>query len=136
MALIFCGTTPLISLFAFFFFTFKYYIDKYNLTFVYTKEFEGGGVIKKQVLPFMIFSIYIFQLINIGFFATRFGDTYFKGGMVFVVLQSLVLLFVNIHYNTKKKKAREQLSKIEEMRAADNLENYDAESNLVSEEGA
>jgi len=42
------------------FFAIKYFIDKYNLTFVYNKEFEGGGVIKKQVLPFMLFSIYFF----------------------------------------------------------------------------
>jgi hypothetical protein len=60
MGLIFAGTMPLISVFAMLFFVIKYYIDKYNLTFVYNKEFEGGGVIKKQVLPFMLFSIYLF----------------------------------------------------------------------------
>ena len=42
------------------FFTVKYWIEKYNLTFVYNREFEGGGVIKKQVLPFMILGIYLF----------------------------------------------------------------------------
>lgn len=47
MGLIFCGTMPLISIFAMLFFSIKYYIDKYNLTFVYNKEFEGGGAIKK-----------------------------------------------------------------------------------------
>jgi hypothetical protein len=60
MALIFTGTMPLISIFAMLFFSLKYFIDKYNLTFVYNKEFEGGGVIKKQVLPYMLFSIYFF----------------------------------------------------------------------------
>jgi len=60
MGLIFSGTTPLISIFSMLFFAIKYFIDKYNLTFVYNKEFEGGGVIKKQVLPFMLFSIYFF----------------------------------------------------------------------------
>lgn len=60
IGLIFCAIVPLISIFALFFFAFKYYVDKYNLTFVYNKEFEGSGVIKKNVLPFTIFSIYIF----------------------------------------------------------------------------
>jgi len=60
MGLIFSGTDPLISIFSMLFFAIKYFIDKYNLTFVYNKEFEGGGVIKKQVLPFMLFSIYFF----------------------------------------------------------------------------
>jgi hypothetical protein len=60
MGLIFSGTMPLISFFTCIFFTLKYYIDKYNLTFAYNKPFEGGGVIKKHVLPYMIFSIYLF----------------------------------------------------------------------------
>jgi len=47
MGLIFSGTCPPISIFAMLFFAIKYYIDKYNLTFVYNKEFEGGGAIKK-----------------------------------------------------------------------------------------
>ena len=107
MGLIFCGTMPLISIFAMLFFTFKYYIDKYNLTFVYNKEFEGGGAIKKQVLPFMLFSIYFFQILNMGYFASQFGTGYFKGGMVFITVESLILIFLNVHYNTKKKHARD-----------------------------
>ena len=66
-------------------------------------------MIKKQVLPFMLLSLYFSQIINIGFFTTRFGNVYFKGGMIFVVLQSLILVFLNIHYSIKKKRARELL---------------------------
>jgi hypothetical protein len=29
------------------FFWFKYYVDKYNMTFVYNSEFMGVGTIKK-----------------------------------------------------------------------------------------
>jgi hypothetical protein len=47
MGIIFSATIPMISLFAFLFFAFKYYIEKYNLTFAYNREFEGGGAIKK-----------------------------------------------------------------------------------------
>ena len=74
MGLIFSGTMPLISLFMTMFFTIRYYIEKYNLTFAYNKEFEGGGVIKKQVLPFMLLSIYLFEFINLGYFSFKFGN--------------------------------------------------------------
>ena len=60
MALIFATVVPLISVFACLFFTFKYFVDKYNLTFVYHKEFEGGGAIKKNVIPYSLFSLYMF----------------------------------------------------------------------------
>src|SRR4051812_35142643 len=73
IGLIFCPIVPLISIFGFIFFLIKYYVDKYNLTFVYNKEFEGGGVIKKKVLPYTIFSMYVFQTLNLGFFTLKFG---------------------------------------------------------------
>jgi hypothetical protein len=69
LGLIFSGTNPLIGFFVTLFFTFKYWIEKYNLTFVYNREFEGGGAIKKQVLPFMVFSVYLFQTLNMGYFS-------------------------------------------------------------------
>lgn len=47
LGLIFSGTNPLIGLFLTLFFSIRYWIEKYNLVFVYNKEFEGGGVIKK-----------------------------------------------------------------------------------------
>jgi hypothetical protein len=60
IGIIFSPVVPLIPIFGAFFFSAKYYVDKYNLTFVYNKEFEGGGVIKKNVIPYMLFSIYVF----------------------------------------------------------------------------
>jgi hypothetical protein len=60
LGLTFSGTNPLIGMFITLFFTIKYWIEKYNLTFVYNREFEGGGVIKQQVLPFMVFTVYLF----------------------------------------------------------------------------
>ena len=47
LGLIFSGTNPLIGIFVGIFFSIKYWVEKYNLTFVYNREFEGGGVIKK-----------------------------------------------------------------------------------------
>jgi hypothetical protein len=60
IGLVFCPFVPLIAIFACLFFSAKYYVDKYNLTFVYNREFEGGGVIKKNVIPYMLFSVYVF----------------------------------------------------------------------------
>jgi hypothetical protein len=84
MGLIFSGTMPLISVFATLFFAIRYYIEKYNLTFAYNREFEGGGVIKKQVLPFMLLSIYLFEFLNLGYFSFKFGDRFFKWGLAFI----------------------------------------------------
>jgi hypothetical protein len=59
--LIFSGVIPLVSLFVTAFFFVRYYIEKYNLIFVYNREFEGGGIIvKKQVLPLVVLSLYLF----------------------------------------------------------------------------
>ena len=60
ITLVFSPVLPVISVFGFIFFMFKYNVDKYNLTFVYNREFEGGGIIKKMVMPYMVFSLYLF----------------------------------------------------------------------------
>ena len=60
-------------------------IEKYNLVFAYNKDFEGGGTIKKQVLPLLLFSIYTFQLLNLGYFSI-FQDGFFKGGFIFITI--------------------------------------------------
>ena len=95
------------------FFTIKYWIEKYNLTFVYNREFEGGGVIKKQVLPFMMFSVYLFQVLNMGYFSI-YGDSFFKSGVIFIVVQSLLLVVLYYLYNEKKEISRRELSDMEE----------------------
>jgi len=69
IAILYSTMAPLVPALAILFFMFKYYVDKYNLSFVYNSEFQGTGHIKRQVIPFTIFSIYNFQFINIGFFA-------------------------------------------------------------------
>lgn len=111
MGLIFSGTMPVISLFATLFFSFRYYIEKYNLTFAYNKEFEGGGVIKKQVLPFMMLAIYMFEFLNLGYFTFKFGDMFFKWGLAFIAGQTILIVFLNAIYSGKKKKQRSDLAK-------------------------
>jgi CTP:phosphocholine cytidylyltransferase-like protein len=42
------------------FYFFKYYVDKYNLSFVYNSEFLGFGTLKTRMLPLAIFNIMLF----------------------------------------------------------------------------
>ncbi len=92
LGLIFSGALPPVSFFLMIFFFFRYYIDKYNLMFVYNRDFEGGGIIvKKQVLPLLILALYLFQVLNCMYFAV-IDPHYLKGGLIFISVQSLILL--------------------------------------------
>lgn len=71
IALVFSIIVPYVGVFAFVFFCMKYYVDKYNLSFVYNQEFHGVGKIKKKVVPLSIFNVIIYQVINVGFFASK-----------------------------------------------------------------
>jgi hypothetical protein len=103
MAMIFATVVPLISIFACLFFTFKYFVDKYNLTFVYQKEFEGGGAIKKKVIPYTLFSTYVFQILNLGYFALKFDKRYLIAGGTILILQSVLLCFARGYYIKKRR---------------------------------
>ena len=71
IAMVFSTIVPYVPIFAMIFFTFKYYVDKYNLSFVYNAEFQGVGIIKRRVVPLTVLNIIIYQLINVGFFASK-----------------------------------------------------------------
>ena len=80
---------------------------------MYNREFEGGGVIKKQVLPLMLLALYLFQLLNLGYFSI-FGQGYFKGGLIFIIVQTLFLIFIYVHYSNNKKRTRLRMIQLEE----------------------
>ena len=71
VAMVFSTLVPYVPMFAMVFFTFKYYVDKYNLSFNYNTEFHGVGIIKRRVVPLSIFNLIVYQLINVGFFASK-----------------------------------------------------------------
>mmetsp|Transcript_36888 Transcript_36888/g.48475 ORF Transcript_36888/g.48475 Transcript_36888/m.48475 type:complete len:119 (-) Transcript_36888:664-1020(-) len=60
IAMVFSVIVPYVAVFAMVFFMFKYYVDKYNLTFVYNTEFRGVGIIKRRVVPLSIFNIIVY----------------------------------------------------------------------------
>lgn len=58
--LLFSAIVPYLAMIGLVFFVFKYSVDKYNLSFVYSSEFKGLGVIYKRVVPLSIFTIFMF----------------------------------------------------------------------------
>lgn len=84
IAMVFSIFVPLVPFFGMIFFVLKYYVDKYNLTFVYNSEFLGVGLIRKRVIPYSVLCIYIFQLLNIGFFSIKgeSGTNYIYAGLI------------------------------------------------------
>lgn len=57
----------------------------------------------------MLLSVYLFQILNIGYF-TAYGKNYIKVGLIFMVVQTLGLFFLYVHYSTKKKESRAELA--------------------------
>ena len=43
MVLLYCLITPAITIFGALYFTIKYFIDKYNLTVIYPKNYDSQG---------------------------------------------------------------------------------------------
>ncbi len=62
IGLIYSATVPLIPLFTCFYFAIKYIVDKYNLTHVYSYEFESNGTLALSVRKYIAFGVFITQL--------------------------------------------------------------------------
>lgn len=102
MGLFFSGVSPLQSVFTFAFFLIYYWVEKYNLTFVYNKQYDGVGILWKPMLPLMTLILYIFQFLLIGYFTLRQKEFFF-GGFVFVSAQTVILLLLR-RFERKKKR--------------------------------
>ena len=55
--------TPIITLVGALYFTIKYFVDKYNLTHVYPKNYDSKGQLGIKISQYNHFSIYFIQLI-------------------------------------------------------------------------
>jgi hypothetical protein len=60
--------SPIITLFGALYFTIKYFVDKYNLTHVYPKNYDSRGELAKYLSILNHLSIYFQQFILIGLF--------------------------------------------------------------------
>jgi hypothetical protein len=85
MGLFFSGTSPIQAVFTWLYFTTYYWVEKYNLAFVYNKEYDGVGIIYKPVIPLMMIILYLFEFMLIGFFTLQ-DKGYFFGGVLFVAI--------------------------------------------------
>ena len=106
--MVFSVLVPYVAIFAMFFFAFKYFVDKYNISFVYNVEFQGIAVIKKRVVPLMTFNIIVYQVINVGFFVAKTetkGTTYLLLGIAIVIVELLSVIGFYL-YNKRQRYAK------------------------------
>ena len=119
--LLFSSVVPYVPIFAGIFFVFKYCVDKYNLSFVYNSEFRGLGIIYKRVMQLCTFIIFLFQLINIGFFTTKSPserkDLLFWICNAFVFFELIIFFLVSARLKSIKRRKHIEMRKRESMLA-------------------
>ncbi|KAG1464698.1 hypothetical protein G6F56_005028 [Rhizopus delemar] len=82
--------SPLILLFGTLYFSFTYFVYKYQLLYVYFRPYEAAGRLWIMTVPRVIFGLLLFQLTMIGLFAIK---SYYKLSIVCLPLTVLTLIF-------------------------------------------
>ncbi len=111
LTLCFSTTIPLITPFGSLFFFFKYFIDKYNLLFLYPAEFESHGNVTDMVKNFELIGIFFFQFIISNLFLKIFKDrkiAYFASILYLILSIFIYYGMKNIFRLNKKKKFKIQ----------------------------
>ena len=98
LILCFSTTIPLITPFGALFFYIKYYIDKYNLLFLYPAEFESHGNVTEMIIKFELIGIFFFQFIISNTFIKIFRD---KDYAIYATLL-YIIVSVFIFYGMKQ----------------------------------
>jgi hypothetical protein len=57
VCLLFSVIMPISTIFGFSFFLFRYYIEKYNMMFVFVKDFESHGTLRRNIIRYLVFSV-------------------------------------------------------------------------------
>lgn len=87
IALLFSAIVPLMSIFAWGYFAFKYRVDKYNLVFLYFRRFESGGSVRNLVKSFMLFNIFLYMFVMVSFYGYKFPESpYYWVGIIITIL--------------------------------------------------
>jgi len=71
IALCFSATVPYVVFFAIPFFFFKYFVDKYNLSFVYNSNIAGVGALKRSIIPLAVCNVFLLQALNYAILAGK-----------------------------------------------------------------
>ena len=114
MAMVFSTLVPYVPVFAGFFFAGKYFVDKYNLSFVYNCEWQGMGVIKRRVVPLTTFNIILYQIVNVGFFASKAEAKNLNFLYTGVALVAVEIIGLTIFHWSDKSKRRRQHKEMRE----------------------
>ena len=93
--LIFSQVAPLITPFGCLFFVVKYFIDKYNILYVYPADYNysSSGRLYSRIIFLQYLGITFSQVIMFGILIAMFGNKYLKA-CVFIVILQLVFLFI------------------------------------------
>ena len=59
LGILFASVIPLITVFTFLFFFLRYWFDKYNQLFVYYKDFEAKGRLKREIIRCQVAALII-----------------------------------------------------------------------------
>jgi hypothetical protein len=78
LSLIFSTAMPLLSLFAMIFFATRYFIEKYNILFVYRQDFDSKGNNLKAIVTYQIIGIIAYQLLNFAFLTSLGLPAFFQ----------------------------------------------------------
>lgn len=107
----FSTTIPLITPFGALFFFIKYYIDKYNLLFLYPAEFESHGNVTDMIIKFELIGIFIFQFMISNLFIKIFHDADFAicASILYIIL-SIFIYFGMKHLFTIDKNVDKELN--------------------------
>lgn len=96
LTLCFSTTIPLIAPFGCLFFYIKYFVDKYNLLFVYPVEFESHGNIGFIVIKFLLLGVFFYQFIISNLFLKLFAErSYAIWATLLYLLFSIVMYYVS-----------------------------------------
>jgi hypothetical protein len=88
---------PVLSAFGFLFFFIRFYLEKYNMIYVYCKEFEAVGRLRGQIIPIQLISIFLSQIVNISFLRVYSGHTEMSFiGSFFVIVEVSLLIIIYI----------------------------------------
>lgn len=75
-------------------------MDKYNLTQVYTNEFDSSGKIGSSVIYYLAFGIFLFQIVMCGIFTSIFQVGNLGIASAIVVFGEIFYMMVYRFFNT------------------------------------
>lgn len=99
--------SPIIVLIGALYFTIKYYVDKYNLTVLYPKNYDSKGELSNKISSLAYFSIYFIQvMMYILFTLTLKQDSFQSAIIIFGIFQVLITFLFKIEFQGLKEKFR------------------------------